>query len=80
MGTLIGAQLGHNAINGHIESGRSSNIEYQERCNVRHQVSYEEVIEGYQVTYRYQGEQYQVEMPYHPGKRIKLRIQIVPVI
>ena len=80
MGTLIGAQIGHNAVNGHIESGRSSTIEYQERCNVRHQVSYEEVIEGYQVTYRYQGEQYLVEMPYHPGKRIKLRIQIVPVI
>ena len=43
-------------------------------------MSYEEVLDGYRVTYRYQGEQYQVEMPYHPGKRIKLRIQIVPVI
>jgi uncharacterized protein YcfJ len=47
---------------------------------VRHQVSYEEVLEGYQVTYRYQGERYQIKMPYDPGKRIKLRIQIEPVI
>ena len=80
MGTLIGAQIGHNAVNGHVESGQSSYTEYEERCDIRHQVSYEEVIDGYQVTYRYQGEHYQIEMPYNPGKRIKLRIQITPVI
>ena len=80
MGTLIGAQIGHNAINGPVVSGQSSYTEYEERCDIRHQVSYEEVIDGYQVTYRYQGEHYQIEMPYNPGKRIKLRIQITPVI
>ena len=82
MGTLIGAQIGHKAVNGHVQQnhGSTTYTEYEERCDVRHQVSYEEVIDGYRVTYRFQGEHYQIEMPYNPGKRIKLRIQISPVI
>ncbi len=80
MGTIIGAQIGHEAINGQVTSNQSSYTTYEERCDVRQQVSYEEVLDGYRVTYRYQGEKYQIEMPYNPGKRIKLRIQITPVI
>ncbi|MFV2032877.1 MAG: glycine zipper 2TM domain-containing protein [Gammaproteobacteria bacterium] len=80
MGTIIGAKIGNDVVNGHVESGQGSYTEYEERCDVRQQVSYKEVLEGYRVTYRYQGEQYQIEMPYQPGKRIKLRIQITPVI
>jgi uncharacterized protein YcfJ len=81
IGTIIGAQIGHNAVNGNNQSvPQNGYTEYEQRCSVRHQVSYEEVLEGYQVTYRYQGERYQIKMPYDPGKRIKLRIQIEPVI
>jgi uncharacterized protein YcfJ len=81
VGTILGAQIGHNAVNGNVRSvPQNSYTEYEQRCNVRHQVSYEEVLDGYRVTYRYQGERYQIEMPYDPGKRIKLRIQIEPVI
>jgi len=81
VGTILGAQIGHNAVNGNVQSvPQNSYTEYQQRCNVRHQVSYEEVLDGYRVTYRYKGERYQIEMPYDPGKRIKLRIQIEPVI
>ena len=36
--------------------------------------------DGYEVTYRYKGERYKIEMPYDPGKRIKVRIQVSPVI
>ena len=81
MGTIIGAQIGHDAVNGSTQMApQGSHTEYQQRCDVRHQVSYEEVLDGYRVSYRYQGERYQIKMPYDPGKRIKLRIQIEPVI
>jgi uncharacterized protein YcfJ len=81
VGTIIGAQIGHNAINGHTQTApQSSYTEYQQQCGVRQQVSYEEVLDGYRVTYRYQGDRYQIKMPYDPGKRIKLRIHIEPVI
>ena len=82
VGTLIGAQIGHDAVNGRVQSGQGhdSYTEYEQHCGMRHQVSYEEVLDGYHVTYRYQGEHYEIRMPYDPGKRIKLRIQIEPVI
>jgi len=81
VGTIIGARVGHDAVNGHVQSASQSQYtEYQQQCAVRHRVSYEEVLDGYRVIYRYKGERYELEMPYDPGKRIKLRIQIEPVI
>ena len=81
VGTLIGAQIGHEAVNGHVRQGHSETVVgYEEQCDIRHEVAYERVIDGYDVTYRYRGETYRIEMPYDPGKRIKMRIQITPVI
>ena len=80
VGTIIGAQIGHDAVNGHAQQHRSTVVGYEERCKTRHQVSYEEVVDAYDVTYKYRGRKYHVEMPYDPGKRIKMRIQITPVI
>lgn len=78
LGVIIGAGIGHDAVNGHFRSNqRHRYTEYEEQCEVRHQVSYDEVIDGYNVTYRYQGERYQVEMPHHPGNRLKLRISVM---
>ena len=80
VGTLIGAQIGHDAVNGHVKPPRQTVVGYEERCTTRHQVSYEQVVDAYDVTYKYRGRIYHVEMPYDPGKRIKMRIQITPVI
>jgi uncharacterized protein YcfJ len=51
--------------------------QYEERCEVQRQVSYVEAVDSYDVTYRYQGERYHIDMPYHPGKRIKLRVSVI---
>ena len=80
VGTIIGAQIGHEAVNGHVSSSHNDYVEYEQHCKTRQQVSYEEVLDGYDVTYRYKGEKYRIEMPYDPGKRIKMRIQVTPVI
>ena len=80
VGTLIGAQIGHDAVNGHSQQQDTTVVGYEEHCKTQHQVSYEEVVDGYDVTYKYRGRKYHVEMPYDPGKRIKMRIQITPVI
>lgn len=80
VGTIVGAQIGHEAVNGHDSTSSEQYTQYQERCEVRHQVNYEEVIDGYRVTYKYRGDRYTINMPYDPGKRIKLRIQVTPVI
>jgi uncharacterized protein YcfJ len=79
-GTLIGAQIGHDAVNNHNKHTRKTVAGYEEHCKVRHQSSYESVIDGYDVDYVFQGERYSIEMPYDPGKHIKMRIQFSPVI
>jgi uncharacterized protein YcfJ len=80
-GTLIGAKIGHDAVNGHNDHASSRQVVgYDEVCKTQHQVSYEEVVDSYDVTYKYRGKRYHIEMPYDPGKRIKMRIQFTPVI
>ena len=39
----------------------------------------EEQIIGYDVVYRYNGRKYQSRLPYEPGKRLKIRVQVLPV-
>ncbi|MFT5219894.1 MAG: hypothetical protein ACI9LO_000203 [Planctomycetota bacterium] len=80
MGTLIGAQLGHDSVTRENRRSQTSSVEYQETCKNSHKVRYEEVVDGYDVTYQFRGQRYQIEMPYHPGKRIKMRVQFSPEI
>ncbi len=79
VGTIVGAQLGHDAAGGGARATRSVHTRVEEVCETTERVRYEEEIDGYRVTYRYQGEKYTVRMPYDPGKRIKLRVRVEPV-
>ena len=79
MGTLIGAKIGHDAVNGDV-GGERRLAGYEEHCKTHHQVSYEQVVDGYDVTYEYRGREYRLVMPYDPGRHIKMRIQFTPVI
>ena len=38
----------------------------------------EERIDGYRVMYRYHGQKYMTEMPYDPGNKIRVRVDIRP--
>jgi uncharacterized protein YcfJ len=78
LGAIIGAGIEHDAANGGVQSSqRNRYTQFEERCEMQNQISYDDVLVGYQVTYRYQGERYHIEMLYHPGSRIKLRISVV---
>ncbi len=79
VGTLIGAKIGHDAINGDVQNRRTI-AGYDEHSKTRDRVSYEQLLDGYDVTYEYRGRQYQLMMPYDPGKHIKMRIEFAPVI
>ena len=80
VGTLVGAKIGHDAVNRHNGHTSTSVVGYEEHCQTSHQVSYEKIIDGYDVTYKFHGKRYQTFMPYHPGKRIKMRVQFTPMI
>ena len=78
-GALIGAAVGS-------DSARKRNTGYGvetysrpvERCATRYRETQEERIDGYRVTYRYNGQKYVTEMPYDPGNRLRVRVDIRP--
>ena len=75
-GALIGAN--HAASNSY-RSGRVVEREVIEtRCETVSAARYEERIEGYDVTYRYQGRLYHTRTHYDPGKRIRVRVEVTP--
>ena len=77
LGTVIGAQMGHDANRRPDSYDRYTR--YKEVCEVTDQVNYQEVVEGYRVTYRYKGQRFHTRMPYDPGDKIKLKISVEPV-
>ena len=76
-GAVIGSAVGHNAAE------RNSSPPYYEdrtvqRCTVRYERNYEERVDGYRVTYRYDGRDYVTQLPYDPGDRIRVRVAVAP--
>jgi len=79
-GSLIGAAIGNDAAR------RRAGADYTvvehavpvQRCETRYRSHREERIEGYDVLYRYQGQRYSTRMPYDPGKKLKVRVDIRP--
>lgn len=76
-GTLIGASIGHDSA---TRSSRSAVPEERvvERCQTRYESSYRERVDGYRVTYEYQGREYTTRLPYDPGDRIRVQVAVSP--
>jgi len=78
-GTLIGAAVGHDIAMKSARTVEEDRVDSVQRCRVTHDIRTEERIEGYDVTYRYRGEIFTARMPYDPGKRLRVQVQISPV-
>jgi uncharacterized protein YcfJ len=87
-GAIIGSAVGHDAAarrearEGRYDSryddryqGRPYTVE---RCDVREVESWEERIEGYHVTYDYQGRRGSMTLPYDPGPKVRVRVDVRP--
>ncbi len=77
-GTLIGAAIGNDASRKNAGYGREDHSRPVERCKTTYRQTREERIDGYRVTYRYHGQKYVTEMPYDPGKKIRVRVDVRP--
>lgn len=79
-GALIGTAIGHDA--GSRQNGRYWSRDYDsrpvERCDVRYESTYESRIDGYNVTYVYAGQRHTTRLPYDPGDRIRIRVDVSP--
>lgn len=85
IGAVVGADVGRNAVNNNRYNDRRSRYEtrehiaYEPRCRTVQESRYESRIEGYDVTYRYNGQVYQTRMPYDPGARLAVNVQVSPL-
>lgn len=78
-GSLIGAAIGNDtARKRHGESGVEQHARPVERCKTSYREHREERVDGYRVTYRYNGQKYVTEMPYDPGQKIRVRVDVRP--
>jgi len=78
-GGLIGAAIGNDVS----KRRKGQNVAEQhsrpvERCKTSYREHREERIDGYRVTYRYHGQKYMTEMPYDPGNKLRVRVDIRP--
>lgn len=79
-GTLIGAAVGNSSARKRYGADYST-VEYArpvERCETRMTERTEERIDGYRVAYRYNGQKYVTQMPYDPGREIRVRVDVAP--
>jgi len=83
-GAVVGAAVGHDAAQRRV--ARDANDDYapprtreQEVCRTRYEEHIEREVDGYRVTYRYNGRDYLTQMAYEPGDRIRVRVTVDPV-
>ena len=79
-GTIVGAAVGHGISHEHrrrVPQSRSYTT-LERHCETQTEYLEEERIDGYQVTYRYQGRHFTTRTNYDPGERLRVRVQVEP--
>ena len=82
-GSLIGAAIGNSiGASQAAKRGEYRQVSYEsvQRCEVNYRDEWAEQIDGYRVTYVYNGREYTTRMPYDPGQRIRVGVDVRPEI
>jgi uncharacterized protein YcfJ len=74
-GSVIGASVGYDSAS-RLYGDREEQV--VQRCAVRYDQQYEERIDGYRVTYQYNGREYTTRLPYDPGEKLRIRVAVAP--
>ncbi|HEY8540660.1 MAG TPA: glycine zipper 2TM domain-containing protein [Steroidobacteraceae bacterium] len=75
-GAVIGSHVGYDAARRHAASTAEEHI--VTRCATRYEHEYEERIDGYLVTYEYNGREHTTRLPYDPGSTMRVRVAVSP--
>jgi uncharacterized protein YcfJ len=82
VGTVVGAVLGHSVGRDIVRHNSGPSVETYEtvqRCEVVHDYEEQRRLVGYQVRYRFYGEDYTVRMDNDPGDRIQVKVRVEPL-
>ncbi|MGD9842129.1 MAG: glycine zipper 2TM domain-containing protein [Steroidobacteraceae bacterium] len=71
-GAVLGASVGNDA------AARNGRVQTQtvQQCETRYSRDFDQRIDGYRVTYRYEGREYNTVMAYDPGNRVQVRVGV----
>lgn len=75
VGVAVGATLGHQLAGRRHERYETVT---ERRCAVKPDLEYHETVTGYRVSYRYRGQVYHTTTADHPGKRIRVKVDVAP--
>ncbi len=86
VGTLVGSAIANSNAQrrnyharGYARSYSQPSVDYVRRCETVSRVRHEERIDGYRVTYLYNGSEFTTRTDHDPGHRIPVRVSITPV-
>lgn len=77
--TLMGAAAGSAVAHERAQRNQGVREVTVERCEVVSERVTEEVVDGYLVTYQYQGRRYTMQTATPPGERVRLAVDVRPV-
>ncbi len=77
-GAIVGAGIGHRQGMRRYGATVPPREYTVQRCETRYQDEWQERVDGYRVTYQYQGRRHVTELPYRPGDRIRVRVAVTP--
>lgn len=75
-GSIAGAALGQEMTRGPSHGYTT----YEDRCRTYRVRQTEERLVGYDVVYRYNGQEYMTRTDRHPGSRIQVQVSVTPVL
>lgn len=76
-GAVLGGSIGRDQNN--KRSSTNSTVRYEQRCKTVDNYRSEERLQGYDVTYQYNGDLYTTRTQSDPGRTITLNVSVVPV-
>lgn len=80
IGTLVGGVAGRNIYNQSVNQRRNASVTVcdPQQVNDGYDGDNDGRVAGYDVTYEYAGRTYQTRTDYHPGDRIRVRVDVRP--
>jgi uncharacterized protein YcfJ len=77
-GAIVGAAIGHNQASRRVANSAPPREYTVQRCETRYHDEWQERVDAYRVTYQYHGRRGVTELPYKPGERIRVRVDVNP--
>lgn len=78
LGGAIGRDIQHRSARNRMDSGHTR-WQTREACETVYEYRERQELSGYDVTYRYAGQEHTTRMDHNPGRYLQVRVRVTPV-